>query len=433
MSNTGSHVLVRLFTKQSQYSVPDAPFSIPSKISVTELNSLVNGLLKESLSDSPKLIDFDFLIKGEFLRTSLLDHLIQTNISTEDVVEVEYLERHPAPQPEDSLVHDDWVSSIHGGKQYILSGCYDNTVHIWNKEGVNIKTIAGHTAPVLCLSWIKHEDEGPTCEFVTGSHDQTLLLWQWNPKTKEVKCNNVCRGHSASVDCVAVDHTKTRFCSGSWDNMLKVWSTVADENSTDAAAQEEEGNVLKKKKVAGHKAQLRVPILTLSGHSEGISSVCWIDRNKICTASWDHTMKIWDLEKAEASDTMQGSKVFLDLSYSPRNQLIITGSADRHVRLWDHRTSEGAIVKNSFSSHRGWVSSVCWSPNSENHFISGSYDMLLKLWDIRSPKAPLYNMTGHEEKILAVDWSIPELMLSGGADKHMKIFQHTETKELISS
>ena len=45
--------------------------------------------------------------------------------------------------------------------------------------------------------------------------------------------------------------------------------------------------------------------------------------------------------------------------------------------------TEGAIVKGSFSSHTGWVSSVAWSPNNENLFISGSYDCLLKLWDTR--------------------------------------------------
>ena len=45
--------------------------------------------------------------------------------------------------------------------------------------------------------------------------------------------------------------------------------------------------------------------------------------------------------------------------------------------------TEGAIVKGSFSSHTGWVSSVAWSPNNEHLFISGSYDCLLKLWDTR--------------------------------------------------
>lgn len=44
---------------------------------------------------------------------------------------------------------------------------------------------------------------------------------------------------------------------------------------------------------------------------------------------------------------------------------------------------EGSIVKIGFMSHMGWVPSVSWSPLNENLFISGSYDMLMKMWDIR--------------------------------------------------
>ena len=46
-----------------------------------------------------------------------------------------------------------------------------------------------------------------------------------------------------------------------------------------------------------------------------------------------------------------------------------------------------------------------------------------------SPKAPLYNMTGHMDKVLAVDWSIPSLMMSGGADNQLKIFQYQDIKK----
>jgi hypothetical protein len=31
----------------------------------------------------------------------------------EEVLELEYLERQPAPAPQDSLQHDDWVSCLH--------------------------------------------------------------------------------------------------------------------------------------------------------------------------------------------------------------------------------------------------------------------------------------------------------------------------------
>lgn len=35
----------------------------------------------------------------------------------------------------------------------------------------------------------------------------------------------------------------------------------------------------------------------------------------------------------------QGTKVFLDMSYSLLNRQIVTASADRHLRLWDPRTT----------------------------------------------------------------------------------------------
>jgi hypothetical protein len=57
-------------------------------------------------------IDFDFLVCGEVLRVPLSDHLEEHSISTEVTADVEYFERVPAPEPQDCLLHDDWVSAV---------------------------------------------------------------------------------------------------------------------------------------------------------------------------------------------------------------------------------------------------------------------------------------------------------------------------------
>lgn len=57
-------------------------------------------------------IDFDFLVCGEFLRQPLNELLEERNVSFEEVVDVEYIEQHPTPEPMDCLMHDDWVSAV---------------------------------------------------------------------------------------------------------------------------------------------------------------------------------------------------------------------------------------------------------------------------------------------------------------------------------
>lgn len=213
-----------------------------------------------------------------------------------------------------------------------------------------------------------------------------------------------------------------------------------------------------------HHLLLQTPLMTLPGHKEAISSVVWTESNEIFSSSWDHTIKLWDAELGGLKSEIVGNKSFFCVSYSPLNQTLVSASADRHVRLYDARSQgkfyfptrsllfirlrfeilfniEGSVVKSTFTSHVGWVSTVCWSTTHERLFISGGHDNILKLWDSRrqvlskqlmelvdnslfcSPNAPLYDMVGHEGKILCADWSNPSLMVSGATDNTLKIFK----------
>ena len=62
--------------------------------------------------------------------------------------------------------------------------------------------------PLHLAIFVDHE--ATVHRFVTGSHDASLLVWEWNQQKNAVNCVHTCRGHAGSVDCVAVDPTKTK-------------------------------------------------------------------------------------------------------------------------------------------------------------------------------------------------------------------------------
>lgn len=116
-------------------------------------------------------------------------------------------------------------------------------------------------------------------------------------------------------------------------------------------------------------------------------------------------------------------KAFLGASWSPLNRTVISCFADKHIRLYDPRTTEGSSCKSTFTSHSLWVSAVTWSQTDEHLFMSGSYDQTVKLWDTRFPRDALFNMMEHDGKVLCLDWSNPKYYVAGWTDNNVNIYQ----------
>ena len=297
---------------------------------------MLNTLLRES-SDVGANIEFDFLVKSEFLKYSLGKHLKERDVSFEDIIEIEYVERFPAPEPQDVLLHDDWVSAIQANGDWILTGCYDNTVNIWNMKGEHKLTLNAHEAPVNGVAWISLNDDAGV--FASGSKDQTINIWEWNIHTNKATCIFTCKGHERAVECIAVSPNGQLLASGSWDNLMKIWS----------ATTLEDGEVGASKKAKSEEGALRTPQTTLEGHREAVSSVQWIDDSTVLTSSWDHTMKIFDLNVRAIKNEIAGNKSFFDASYSNLNRMIITASADKNLRLYDPRSNRECFSNFYFS------------------------------------------------------------------------------------
>lgn len=91
---------------------------------------------------------------------------------------------------------------------------------------------------------------------------------------------------------------------------------------------------------------------TMKRHKDAISGVKWSDKTEIVTSSWDHTVKIWDSELGSVKREFIGEKSYFDVDYSSLAHALITASADRHVRLYDPRSS---------GTGKAWHTIVLWN------------------------------------------------------------------------
>ena len=78
---------------------------------------------------------------------------------------------------------------------------------------------------------------------------------------------------------------------------------------------------------------------------------------------------------------------------------LLSGGADRTVRVWDLAGSSGKCL-HSLSGHFGWVTNVqYWGPNT---IISASTDRSIALWDARVRNSPLFALRHHNAPISSV-------------------------------
>jgi WD40 repeat protein len=125
------------------------------------------------------------------------------------------------------------------------------------------------------------------------------------------------------------------------------------------------------------------------------------------------------METVRVSIPFQGHhKSVTSVAFSPDGKMIVSGSLDRRLRLWD---IQGNPISKPFWGHRDSVWCVAFSPDGQM-IASGSYDGTVRLWNL--PAKPIGQpFQGHGDCVWSVGFSPDgQMIVSGGSDNTVRLW-----------
>ena len=358
------------------------------------------------------------------------------------MLEVEYVPAVLPPTPKQQHLHDDWVSAVAGwgaDPGCVASGAYDGVVRLWS-GGECSSSYAAHKGAVKAA--VAVEAPGDRLLLTAGA-DAATRVWRGLGPQQRPEALAVLVGHADSVECAAASPDGQLVASGGWDGKLLLWrcgaALVAAAEGSDGGSDEEGGGA---EQAAGGRAAARkrrrgaggagiaagsheeAPRAELVGHGQCVAGVAWPALGALASASWDHSVRLWDVETGTNTDTLNHNKAVHAVAAAPSGSggLVAFGGAERAVRLWDPRArSSEVLAVRSLPSHGGWVAALAWHPTSLHHLVSASHDGSAKLWDVRA-SIPLHTVASSDEKLLCVGWvGGGTAVAAGGADRQLRV------------
>ncbi len=146
------------------------------------------------------------------------------------------------------------------------------------------------------------------------------------------------------------------------------------------------------------------------------------------SASWDKTMRLWDLQKGVVAHKFKGhEKEVNTCCFSPDNRVILSGGCDKAINLWNVKGKLKWTIREN--NHSDWVSRIRYSPtNKLEFFASTGWGGKLKIWNKQFQIR--YSFKAHDGPINALAISpVGQHIATGGKDNILKIWDIENLKK----
>ncbi|KAI9828530.1 MAG: hypothetical protein M1819_006586 [Sarea resinae] len=152
----------------------------------------------------------------------------------------------------------------------------------------------------------------------------------------------------------------------------------------------------------------------------------------IATAVANGKVVLYDINRpgVEMARLHEHNRQVHKVAFNPhQGALLLSGSQDTTVRLWDMRAmsgERGVMTCRSVHRYMGNTESVRdlkWSPTDGVEFAFGTDNGVIQRWDLRKDNAPLLKINAHSRTCNSIDWHPDgKHLVSAGADKNVKVW-----------
>ncbi|XP_062240650.1 U3 small nucleolar RNA-associated protein 15 homolog [Platichthys flesus] len=230
--------------------------------------------------------------------------------------------------------------------QLLVAGCEDSVVRLFDVSGkVALRMFKGHTKAVHVTDFTSDR-----YQILTGSDDYTCRLWDM-PNTTEL---NRYQEHTDYIRCgVTSKLNRDLFITGSYDHTLKVFD-----------------------------ARMEKSVMTMD-HDHPVESLLLYPSEGLLVSAGGRYVKIWDLLKGGQPlvSLKNHHKTVTSLCLSSNGQRLLSGSLDRHVKVYS--TTNYKVVHNF--DYAASILSLALAPDDES-IVVGMTNGILSMKHRKNPE-----------------------------------------------
>ncbi|XP_072251090.1 WD repeat-containing protein 26-like isoform X2 [Leuresthes tenuis] len=283
-----------------------------------------------------------------------------------------------------------WFCKFSNDGTKLATGSKDTTVIVWQVDMETqqlklMKTLEGHAYGVSYLAWSNDD-----AYLIACGPDDCSELWLWNVQTGELR-TKMSQSHEDSLTSVAWNPDGKRFVTGGQRGQF--YQCDLDGNLLDSW----EG--------------VRVQCLW-----------CLSDSRTVLASDTHQRIREYNFEDLTDRNIVQEDHPIMSFTVSKDGRLALLNVATQGVNLWD--LQDRVLVRKYQGVTQGFYTiHSCFGGYNEDFIASGSEDHKVYIWHRRS-ELPIAELTGHTRTVNCVSWNpvLPGLLASASDDGTIRIW-----------